>query len=103
MMDDEDVPCVVCRSPRPTTLIIPGRKDCYSGWTIEYVGYLMSGHSAHTGNTDYACVDMDPEAVYHGEANLNGNLFYVNEVKCGSLPCQEYPDGRELACVVCSK
>ncbi|XP_060560681.1 uncharacterized protein LOC132720542 isoform X1 [Ruditapes philippinarum] len=103
LMDDEDVPCVVCRSPRPTTLIIPGRKDCYSGWTIEYVGYLMSGNSAHTGNADYACVDIDPEAVYHGEADLNGKLFYFNEVKCGSLPCQEYPDGRELACVVCSK
>ncbi|XP_053385094.1 uncharacterized protein LOC128550308 [Mercenaria mercenaria] len=102
-MQDQDAPCVVCRSPRPTTVMIPGRKDCYPNWTQEYTGYLMSGHSGHKGGSDYACVDADPEAVYHGEADQNGKLLYLTEVKCGSLPCQEYPDGRELACVVCSK
>jgi hypothetical protein len=102
-MQDQDAPCAVCRSSRPTTITIPGRTNCDDGWTMEYTGYLMTGHKTQTAATDYACVDSDPEGVYHGGANLNGKLFYYTEVKCGSLPCQEYPDGRELACVVCSK
>ncbi|XP_053383688.1 uncharacterized protein LOC128549928 [Mercenaria mercenaria] len=102
-MNDQDAPCVLCRSPRPTTVMIPGKTDCYPGWTMEYTGYLMTDHKVHISASDYACVDVNPEAVYHGEAKLNGKLFYFTEVKCGSLPCQEYPDGRELACVVCSK
>ncbi|XP_053385267.1 uncharacterized protein LOC128550366 [Mercenaria mercenaria] len=102
-MQDQDAPCVVCRTKRPTTLMIPGKTDCYPGWTMEYIGYLMTEHSTHKDTSNYACVDANPEAVYHGEANMNGKLFYFTEVKCGSLPCQEYPDGRELACVVCSK
>lgn len=102
-MDQQDAPCVVCRVPRATTLMIAGRTNCYAGWTMEYTGYLMTGHTTQKGGTDYVCIDANPEAVYHGEASLNGKLLYPTEVKCGSLPCQEYPDGRELACVVCSK
>jgi hypothetical protein len=102
-MQDQDAPCVVCRSPRPTSIMIPGKTDCYSGWSLEYTGYLMSGHYTHKGATDYACVDANPDAVLHGERDQDGKLFYFVEVKCGSLPCQEYPQGRELACVVCSK
>ncbi|XP_053383690.1 uncharacterized protein LOC128549930 [Mercenaria mercenaria] len=102
-MQDQDAPCVLCRSPRPTTVMVPGRTNCYPGWTMEYTGYLMTDHVNHNSASDYACVDVNPEAVYHGEANQNGKLFYFTEVKCGSLPCQEYPNGRELACVVCSK
>ncbi|XP_060560861.1 short-chain collagen C4-like isoform X2 [Ruditapes philippinarum] len=102
-MHDQDAPCVVCRSPRPISIMIPGKTDCYSGWTLEYTGYLMSGHNTQKASTDYACVDANPDSVLHGESNQNGKLFYFVEVKCGSLPCQEYPQGRELACVVCSR
>ncbi|XP_045174681.2 uncharacterized protein LOC123535975 [Mercenaria mercenaria] len=102
-MQDLDAPCAVCRSPRTTSLMIPGRTDCYSGWTLEYTGYLMSGHKGHIAATDYACVDVNPEAVFHGEADKNGKLLYFVEITCGSLPCEEYPNGRELACAVCSK
>lgn len=102
-MADQDVPCAVCRSPRTTTIMIPGKTSCYSGWTFEYVGYIMTGYQGHKSATDYSCVDADPEFVLHGEGNTNGKLLYLTEVMCGSLPCQEYPDGRELACVVCSK
>ncbi|XP_053385266.1 uncharacterized protein LOC128550365 [Mercenaria mercenaria] len=27
-INNQDAPCVVCRSPRPKTVMIPGRKDC---------------------------------------------------------------------------
>ena len=29
--DNEDAPCVVCRSQRPTTIMIPARTSCYNG------------------------------------------------------------------------
>ena len=42
---EHDVPCAVCFiAPRETVLMIPGRYTCYSGWTLEYYGYLMSAH-----------------------------------------------------------
>ncbi|KAL4225268.1 hypothetical protein ACF0H5_015956 [Mactra antiquata] len=82
------------------TIMIPRRTKCYPSLTLEYTGYLMTGHHSEGAATDYACVDSNPEAVYHGEANLDGKVLYFTEVKCGSLPCQEYPDGREIACVV---
>ncbi|KAL4225269.1 hypothetical protein ACF0H5_015957 [Mactra antiquata] len=102
-MVDEDAPCVLCHNSRSVTIMIPGRMNCYPGWSLEYTGYLMTGHYTQGAATDYACVDSNPEAVFHGEANMNGKLLYMTEVNCGSLPCQEYPNGRELACVVCSK
>ena len=53
--------------------------------------------------TDFVCVDASPEAVLHGEDDKGGHSFFVTEVICGTLPCQVYPQGRELACTVCSK
>ena len=35
---DDNVPCSVCRSPRSSVLMIPGRKSCLSGWNLEYAG-----------------------------------------------------------------
>ncbi|XP_053384595.1 uncharacterized protein LOC128550163 [Mercenaria mercenaria] len=30
-MQDQDAPCVLCRSPKPTTVMVPGRTNCYPG------------------------------------------------------------------------
>ena len=101
---DHDVPCAVCRSTtRATTLLIPGRKNCYPGWRMEYTGYLMSGTYTQPASTEYVCVDGSPEMVPHGYANKDGYLLYSVEGSCGSLPCPQYVNGREIACVVCSK
>ncbi|XP_078681676.1 uncharacterized protein LOC144916423 [Branchiostoma floridae x Branchiostoma belcheri] len=54
-------------------------------------------------NIEYVCVDGQPETVPGGDANQNGALFYLVEARCGSLPCPEYVEGRELTCVVCTK
>ena len=37
---EEDVHCSVCRLSRPTTIMIPGRTHCYTGWTTEYSAWL---------------------------------------------------------------
>ena len=50
----------------------------------------------------FVCLDDDPETIQGGAADKNGALFYLTEARCGSLPCPNYIDGRELTCVVCS-
>ena len=99
---NDDAPCSVCRSPRPSILMIPGRNVCYDGWSLEYKGYLVAGrYSDHA--TEYVCLDTNPETIIGGHADDNGALFYLVEGKCGSLECPPYVNGRELTCAVCSK
>ncbi|KAL3874759.1 hypothetical protein ACJMK2_037730 [Sinanodonta woodiana] len=100
---EDDVPCCVCKTLRTSTLMIPGRTECYPGWTMEYTGYLMSGYYGHSGATNYVCVDANPEARHESSASLDGHLLYVVQAVCGSLPCPPYVEGRVLTCVICSK
>jgi len=101
---NEDMPCVVCRSQLPTSIMIPGRTNCYQGWTQQYRGYLVS-NIAGAGRASYEsiCIDRDPDFLPHSQADDNQHVLYLMEAKCGSLPCPPYVDNRELACVVCSK
>ncbi|XP_045169116.2 uncharacterized protein LOC123531884 [Mercenaria mercenaria] len=98
----QDVPCCVCRTKRPSAIMLPGRNICYDGWTLEYSGYLTSGYENHHA-TEFVCLDGDPEAIGGGESNVNGKLFYFVEARCGSLRCPPYVNGRELTCAVCTK
>ncbi|KAL3874762.1 hypothetical protein ACJMK2_037732 [Sinanodonta woodiana] len=100
---DDDVPCCVCKTFRTSTLMIPGKTECYPGWTMEYSGYLMSGFHGHNGATKYVCVDANPEARHGSSGDLDGHLLYVVQAVCGSLPCPPYAAGRVLTCVICSK
>lgn len=101
-----DVSCAVCRSNRPTTLMIPGRNQCYPGWTMEYSGYLVSGRAESDHDvsaTNYACLDSRPETVLGDVKDENGKLMVLVEGYCGSLKCPPYVQYREITCVVCSK
>ncbi|KAK3587948.1 hypothetical protein CHS0354_014463 [Potamilus streckersoni] len=100
---EDDASCCVCRPPRTTTIMVPGRTDCYTGWNQEYTGYLMSGYYGHAGNSNYVCVDANSDPGLGGFTNYNGHLMYVVQAQCGSLPCPPYVQGRVIACVVCSK
>ncbi|KAL4234278.1 hypothetical protein ACF0H5_005929 [Mactra antiquata] len=102
---NQDIPCAVCRT-RASAHMFPARTNCYSGWTMEYSGYLISSHPTWKDQSDYICLDVNLEFVAHGAANDNAHVIRPVEVKCGNsggLPCPPYVDGRELACVVCSK
>jgi hypothetical protein len=101
-LHQQDVPCCVCRTKRASVLFIPGRNKCYDGWTLEYEGYLSSGHDSHHPS-EFVCLDVKPEIIDGGHADANGKLFYFVEARCGSLRCPPYVHGRELTCVVCSK
>ena len=99
-----DAPCSVCRTQRSASLMIPGRTSCFSGWTLEYAGYLAAnwiGTGSYTSN--FVCVDGHPEVLDGGGTNDDQGLVYNVVAKCGSLPCPPYVDGLELACVVCSQ
>ncbi|KAH3825843.1 uncharacterized protein LOC127881968 [Dreissena polymorpha] len=98
---NHDVPCSVCLARGKTTVMIPGRTSCYSGWTKEYEGYLMGAHYQHQGN-GYVCMARSPESLAGSYADMNGALFYFVEGRCGTLQCPPYIEGAEIACVVCS-
>ena len=102
-VQDEDVPCSLCRSSRPTVVMIPGKNQCYKGWTLEYKGYLSAGNFNHAAASEFVCLDIRPDVLQGGHSDKNGVLFYLAEGRCGSLPCPPYVEGRELTCVVCSR
>ncbi|KAK3591939.1 hypothetical protein CHS0354_031441 [Potamilus streckersoni] len=100
---NHDAPCAVCRTTRSSSIMIPGRTNCYSGWILEYSGYLVSTWSDAAAPAEYVCLDGDAESMIHDNIDTNGHVLYLVDVVCGTLPCPPYVDGRELACVVCSK
>lgn len=102
-VNEQNMPCAVCKADRSISLMIPARANCYHNWTLEYTGYLMAGTFNHVGAHNHVCVDKSPEFVPHGGNSDNEHIMYFVEGQCGSLPCPPYVQGRELACVVCSK
>ncbi|OWF51094.1 short-chain collagen C4-like [Mizuhopecten yessoensis] len=102
---NEEVPCAVCRSTSfVSSVMIPARTTCYSGWTKAYSGSLASGYYGHVGASQYVCVDENPQPVVGGgETNDNGVLFYGVKALCGSLRCPPYEQDKFIACVVCMK
>ncbi|XP_071098144.1 uncharacterized protein [Haliotis cracherodii] len=102
-LHDHDVPCAVCRSRTKTSVImVPAKMSCFPGWRVEYTGYLMGGHYNHAAS-EYLCIDGDAEKVRGGHENKHGQLLYLVQGICGSLPCPPYRNNWELTCAVCSK
>jgi len=107
-INEQAAPCAVCfAEARSALLTIPARTECPSGWTTEYGGYLMSeSHGTAHGEryrSSYLCWDEAPEIASGGVANQDQATVYPVEVECGTLPCSVYPNGKELACMVCTK
>jgi len=100
---DFDAPCAVCLVEAPF-FMHPGSKECPSGWTVLYEGYLMSEHFTYQ-KSETVCVDKEAESIAGSGTNSNGNLWYPTEAECGSLPCSSegYVQDREITCSVCVK
>ncbi len=104
-LTNENLPCAVCSTEREQKLMIPGKVSCPSSWTEEYYGYLMTSLSTHNRNS-FECVDVDAQGIPGLEGNANGALLFFTEARqCeGTVDClPQYPEGNELACVVCTK
>ena len=101
-----DVPCVLCRvTGRGNVFTFPALNECPDEWHFEYGGYLMAPSLIDNQKQQAKpiCMDEAPEVVRGGQANRNGALFYMVEARCGSLPCPNYVEGRELTCTVCTR
>lgn len=97
----DDLPCSVCRSTvQSSVLIIPGKSSCYGDWSMQYHGYLVAGYYNASAATQYICLDEHPEALFAGQRDENGKMFYPVKAVCGSLACPPYEDGKFLTCVV---
>ena len=100
--DDHNAPCAVCHSSsRGSMLIIPARLSCPNAWTLEYSGYLTSGHKGHY-RTSTVCMDKDIEAIAGSAKNINGARFYTMEANCNGIQCPPYVPEKELTCAVCT-
>ena len=102
-LHDHNVPCAVCKSQRPTALMLPGKNRCYDGWNVEYTGYLVAAHSGHEGKSEFICLDGESEKDESGYRNEDGALMYRAAARCGSLPCPAYEEKRLILCAVCSQ
>ncbi|XP_021352223.1 uncharacterized protein LOC110449594 [Mizuhopecten yessoensis] len=102
---DEEVPCAVCRSTSfVSSVMIPARTTCYSGWTKAYSGSLASGNYNNKAATQYVCVDENAQPLAGGaDRDDNGILFLGVKAFCGSLRCPPYEQDKYIACVVCMK
>ena len=100
-----NVPCAVCYvANRSVSLMIPGKIQCPTLWTLEYIGYLMAGYYSRYNHKMYECVDKDPESV----PGLNSTsdptaFFHPVEPHCNSLSCPPYDAEKELTCAVCTR
>lgn len=83
--------------------MIPGRRECYAGWTKEYEGFLMSGPVGARAQHRFVCLHHAPEAGQGGFRRDGGAVFYHVRAMCGSLPCPTYIQDKEITCVVCTK
>jgi hypothetical protein len=101
---DDDVPCAACLDTKAvTSMMIPGKSSCPSGWRKQYSGYLCANYYGHPAASEYACLDNDPQYFEGRRQDSNGKLFYPALTVCGSLPCPPYINSKYLTCVVCSK
>lgn len=99
-----NVPCAVCQSVfRSSLIMVPAMHQCFSNWTIEYTGYLVSGNKLDAGRSGHFCLDNDPDPENSGYRNEMGPVLVPVETKCGALPCPPYEENYELPCVVCTK
>ena len=101
-LESEDIPCVVCKIPRPVSIMVPAKDVCPAGWEREYSGYLVAAYYLHTGKTEFVCLDNDPHKVESGKERKNGAYMAKVIAKCGSLPCPFYQERHALTCAVCS-
>ncbi|XP_060588908.1 uncharacterized protein LOC132744268 [Ruditapes philippinarum] len=70
-----DVPCVVCHVPSSNIVIIPGRNVCHEKHSLQYSGYLMSGHDSNTSETEFVCVDDEREFFLIQVQIIMANFF----------------------------
>ena len=101
-LDSKLAPCVVCAAKRKsTTVMIPARNDCPTGWSLEYHGYLLA--SNFDGNRKGQSLCFDDAIEGHTPSGDGGHhLYRVGVFEGFGLP-SHFLNAREMTCAVCSK
>ena len=80
---DHEVGCAVCSVPEDEGSVFPrwGHRECPSGATTLYSGYMSSAHYGHRGSgANTLCLHPDGQLPQGANAgNQNGNLLYGME------------------------
>jgi len=104
-VDGYEVPCAVCEVEAQSTVMIPGREECPTGYEASYTGWIASGYFTHRHVTENICVDVAPDVV-PGSSRTKRNVgrLYAAEVfrAADSVKGKEYKDGQEIPCTQCS-
>ncbi len=102
---DHGAPCALCYDADDNTqVMMPAMTSCPSGWTRDYVGFLMGpGNWGDRSPKDYICVDEAQKSSRGSYGNQNGALLYHVKATCHGIHCPPYDQARVLACVVCSR
>ena len=99
------MPCSVCYTTAVSNIMYPARTDCPANWKLQYTGYIMSTYYS-SRQTDWACVDANPDNLAPGNENSLNIPWYLTEIECGSIWCRNqigrYIQDRELTCSVCT-
>ena len=102
--NDLNVPCAVCYvQNRTTSIMVPAKMNCHSGWTRNTLPHVRSINRHY--HTQFICMYCNMEAIPGLLANTNTDsaLFYHAEATCNGLSCGHYNTEKELNCVVCTK
>ena len=107
-VSNSDAPCAVCYAEgRSAEIMIPGQPICPSSWNLEYSGYLMSSYYANPINTEYVCVDGNPDVLLGSDANQDAAGFHFAVVDCNAsfMPCGSpyYIHNAPITCAVCTR
>ena len=98
-----NAPCAVCNVPdKSTTIMIPAKTTCPTGWIREYYGYLMTERKEYRRSM-FECVDISMEAIPGSRGHQDGGHFYPVEAECSGIACPPYNNFKELTCAVCTK
>jgi hypothetical protein len=102
---DREVPCTVCENVQAATTFTQFGSDvCPTGYSADYIGYVMSSHAGHY-KTEFICIDRNPGFYNNGRGRSNDNqgILYPTESQCGAIPCPPYTNNREVMCAQCSR
>jgi len=97
---DHNAACAVCAYNGKASYTMWGRPSCSDGHDALYIGNVWGAHHGHP-KSSWVCVDVARESHDGSTSNENGNLWYLAEYECGSLPCPPYKENKEAACAVC--
>ena len=84
--------------------MIPGAKNCPSGWTEEYEGFLMASDNTRY-RSEYICMVKNPDAIIGsaGHTEEAADVWNVEAYCTGNIMCPPYNAYKEITCVVCTK